>query len=42
VVSERLGHSTAMITLNVYQAVMPGMQRRAAERFASLVRGTGA
>lgn len=42
VVSERLGHSSAMITLNVYQAVMPGMQRRAAERFASLVKGTGA
>jgi hypothetical protein len=31
-----------MITLNVYQAVMPGMQRRAAELFASLVRGAGA
>jgi integrase len=42
VVSERLGHATAMITLNVYQAVIPGMQRRAAERFASLVKGTGA
>jgi hypothetical protein len=39
VVSERLGHATAMITLNVYQAVIPGMQRSAAERFASLVRG---
>jgi integrase len=42
VVSERLGHSSAMITLNVYQAVMPGMQRKAAELFASLIKGAEA
>ena len=30
VVSERLGHASATITLNVYQSVLPGMQRDAA------------
>jgi integrase len=40
VVSERLGHASAMITLQVYAHVMPGMQREAAAKFASLVYGT--
>jgi integrase len=39
VVSERLGHASATITLQVYAHVMPGNQRHAAELFASLVRG---
>jgi integrase len=37
VVSERLGHSSVMITLTTYQHVMPGMQAEAAARFAALV-----
>lgn len=39
VVSERLGHATPMITLQVYAHVMPGMQSEAAEKFAALVYG---
>jgi integrase len=39
VVSERLGHANAMITLTVYQHVHPGMGRQAADRFAALLRG---
>jgi integrase len=39
VVSERLGHASAMITLGTYAHVMPGMQREAASRFASIVFG---
>ncbi len=42
VVSERLGHASATITLQVYAHVMPGNQRDAAELFASLVRGAEA
>ncbi|MGB6453242.1 MAG: tyrosine-type recombinase/integrase, partial [Streptosporangiaceae bacterium] len=41
-VSERLGHSTVTITLNVYGHVMPGDQKRAADRFAALIREAGA
>ena len=37
VVSERLGHASATITLQVYAHVMPGNQRDAAELFASLI-----
>jgi integrase len=37
VVSERLGHASATITLQVYAHVMPGNQRDAAELFARLV-----
>lgn len=37
VVSERLGHANATITLGVYQHVMPGMGRQAADRFAALL-----
>jgi len=39
VVSERLGHANATITLGVYQHVMPGMGRQAADRFAALLGG---
>ena len=39
VVSERLGHASAIITLTVYQHVHPGMGRQAADRFAALLRG---
>src|ERR1022692_1126128 len=33
VVSERLGHASATITLQVYAHVLPGNQRSAADRF---------
>ncbi|SDG07651.1 Site-specific recombinase XerD [Blastococcus aurantiacus] len=39
VVSERLGHASATITLTVYQHVHPGMGREAADRFAALLKG---
>jgi integrase len=39
VVSERLGHANATITLTVYQHVHPGMGRQAADRFAALLEG---
>jgi integrase len=37
VVSERLGHATVSITLEIYAHTMPGMQSEAAARFAELV-----
>jgi integrase len=40
VVSERLGHASAMITLGVYTHVLPGMQRDAANRLAAMVLGS--
>lgn len=39
VVSERLGHASPTITLGVYQHVMPGMGKEAADRFAALLGG---
>jgi integrase len=39
VVSERLGHASATITLTVYQHVHPGMGLQAADRFAALLEG---
>jgi integrase len=39
VVSERLGHASATITLTGYQHVHPGMGREAAARFAALLDG---
>src|SRR3712207_3443210 len=39
VVSERLDHANATITLAVYQHVHPGMGREAADRFAALLEG---
>jgi integrase len=39
VVSERLVHANATITLGVYQHVMPGLQRAAADRFEASIFG---
>ena len=39
VVSQRLGHASAVITMTVYAHVLPGSQREAAELFARLVQG---
>jgi integrase len=39
VVSERLGHASATITLTVYQHVHSGMAREAADPFAALLLG---
>jgi integrase len=41
VVSERLGHSTPAFTMAVYQHVLPGMQRDAADLFARLIDDAG-
>jgi integrase len=37
VVSQRLGHASAVVTMTVYAHVLPGSQRDAADRFAALV-----
>lgn len=37
VVAERLGHSTATMTLDVYAHVLPDMQQRAADRLEMLL-----
>jgi integrase len=37
VVSERLGHSSAVVTMTIYNHVLPGMQQQAAESIAALV-----
>jgi integrase len=39
VVSERLGHATIAITLDVYSHVIPGMDAQAAKAVASLILG---
>ena len=39
VVQERLGHSSVMVTLDVYSSVIPTMQREAADRLAALIDG---
>jgi integrase len=36
-VSQRLGHASEVITLTIYSHVLPGDQKRAAARFATLV-----
>ncbi|MBE3575506.1 MAG: site-specific integrase [Firmicutes bacterium] len=38
VISERLGHSTIAVTMDVYASVMPGMQREAANKLEDLLR----
>jgi integrase len=38
IVSERLGHSTVGITLDVYSHVLPGMQEEAASRTDAALR----
>lgn len=40
IVSERLGHSSVAITLDVYSHVIPSMQREAAEAVAAMLRGS--
>jgi integrase len=42
VVSQRLGHASAVVTTTVYANVLPGSQREAADLFARLVREAGA
>jgi integrase len=37
VVSQRLGHTSAVVTMTVYAHVLPGSQREAADRFAALI-----
>lgn len=37
IVSQRLGHASAVITMTVYAHVLPGSQREAAGRFAALI-----
>ena len=37
VVSERLGHASATVTLGIYQHVLPGMQAEGAARMAALI-----
>ena len=39
VVSERLGHASATITLTVYRHVHPGLGGEAADGFAALLEG---
>ncbi|GMQ93682.1 MAG: hypothetical protein BMS9Abin12_1162 [Acidimicrobiia bacterium] len=39
VVQERLGHSSISVTLDVYSAVLPNMQREAVERLAEMFDG---
>jgi integrase len=36
-VSQRLGHTSEVVTLTIYSHVLPGDQKRAAARFAELV-----
>jgi integrase len=40
VVSERLGHSTVAVTLDVYSHAIPSMQREAADAVAAILRGS--
>ena len=37
IVSERLGHASTTITMDIYSHVLPDMQEDAVERFANLV-----
>jgi integrase len=37
IVSERLGHASISITLDIYSHVLPGLQERAAERFDEML-----
>ena len=39
VVSERLGHSTVALTLDVYSHAIPAMEEEAVSRIAALVTG---
>jgi integrase len=37
VVQERLGHASISITMNIYSAVLPGMQWDAVEKLAAII-----
>ena len=37
VVQERLGHSSISVTMDIYSSVLPGMQREAVERLATMM-----
>jgi integrase len=39
VVSERLGHSSVSITLDLYSHVIPGLQAEAAEKLGEMILG---
>ena len=41
VASERLGHSTIVLTLDIYSHVLPNMQQGAADRIETLLFKTG-
>jgi integrase len=41
VVSDRLGHTTTQLTLDIYAHVLPAMDAEAVQRFADLVLGEG-
>jgi integrase len=41
VVSQRLGHASAVVTMTVYAHVLPGSQREAANLFARLIKEAG-
>ena len=38
VVSERLGHSSIAVTMDIYSHVLPGLREAAAQRFAKLLK----
>lgn len=40
-VSERLGHSTIVLTLDTYSAVLPGLQDEATEKLGAVLAGSG-
>jgi integrase len=41
VVSERLGHATIAVTMDIYSHVLPGLDREAADTVARLILGGG-
>ena len=41
VVSERLGHATIAVTMDIYSHVLPGLDREAADSVARLILGGG-
>jgi integrase len=41
IVSERLGHSSISITLDLYSHVIPGLQAEAAEKLGEMILGDG-
>ena len=42
IVAERLGHSTSVLTLDTYSAVLPGLQDEATEKLGEMLTGDGA